>query len=460
MSSGIPRHYDNYVTSKSVGPWTLHELLGEGGNAEVFRATDDVGREVALKLITTKNAERERYKRFAQEIAVLRSLDDTTGVLPVVDSYLPGKPTREDRPWLAMPIATTLVDALQNQPLELVVTAVAAFATTLRRLHGIDIGHRDLKPSNLYKLDNEWLVGDFGLVAAPDTRGLTPGGRPLGPAHFMPYEMIVSPDTADPKAADVFSLAKTLYVLATDQRFPPEGHVPAGTRGFEIADYRPHPNARLLDALTDRCTRIHPEERPSMADVASDLSKWLDLPPDTIAVNVGDLRLPLRAKLEAQLAAEDIAAQRKEQWLEAIRRLGALVTPINEALRDLHPRPLIDAEPDEMTRNLVRTRVYGGSPEIVHTYQRLSSITAGERFSELALKFARTVELDEHGALILHLAIWVGYEHLNSLPFRWFPDAWAAPVGSVEAEEDMRLAVAEAATQLKEAVAVFTEKLP
>ena len=277
----------------------------------------------------------------------------------------------------------------------------------------------------------------------------------------MPYEMIANPDTADPARADVYSLAKTLWVLATDQRVPPEGHQPVGTRGFEIADFRPHPNDHLLDALVDRSTLIHPEERPSMAAVANDLDKWLNLPAETKAVDLGDLRARLRTKLETKLVEEDIAAQRKELWLVAIHRLTELVAPINQALRDLHPRAVIDAGPDEFTRNIVRSRNEAmGAQEIAQRNQKLSSITAGDRYRELSLKFARTVELSEDGELIVHLAVWVGYEHVNGLPFRWLPDAWVAPIASVEAENEMRAAVAEAAVRLSEAAAVFTDGLP
>lgn len=349
------------AVSPALDPKPSSSQLGEGGNAEVFKATDSGGREVALKVIKAVKEEKEPYQRFIREIATLRGLTDLSGVLPVIDAYLPVKPTREDRPWLAMPIAQTLDEALRGTTLEEVVEAVAAVAQTLARLHDEGVGHRDVKPSNLYRLDGEALVGDFGLVAAPDTRGLTPDGRPLGPAHFMPYEMIANPNTADPKAADVYSLAKTLWVLASDQRFPPEGHQPAGTRGFEINDYRPHPNARLLDALIDRSTRIHPEARPSMREVASDLAKWLALPPETKAVDLGEIRSRFRAKMEATLAQEDIDEQRRDLAYAAIRRLTELVGPLNQALLDLHPRAKIDGQ-----IFLGLDTSHGGDPRIRH----------------------------------------------------------------------------------------------
>jgi hypothetical protein len=41
------------TTGDSIGPWTLGERLGVGGNATVWRASRDGGEEVALKLINS-----------------------------------------------------------------------------------------------------------------------------------------------------------------------------------------------------------------------------------------------------------------------------------------------------------------------------------------------------------------------------------------------------------------------
>ena len=72
--------------------------------------------------------------------------------------------------------------------------AVAAIAGTLARLQSdFGIAHRDIKPGNLYELDGAWLIGDFGLVAVPDAKGLTVDGRQVGPAHYTAYEMILAP---------------------------------------------------------------------------------------------------------------------------------------------------------------------------------------------------------------------------------------------------------------------------
>src|SRR6266508_2780501 len=69
-----------------MGPWTLHEKLGSGGNATVWRATRTRGEEAALKVINTTKAQREPYRRFVQEIEFLRSLGDFPGVLTLLDA--------------------------------------------------------------------------------------------------------------------------------------------------------------------------------------------------------------------------------------------------------------------------------------------------------------------------------------------------------------------------------------
>ena len=154
----------------------------------------------------------EPYRRFRAEVGVLRRLTDP-GVLPLLDSHLPDRLSGDDPAWLAMPIATPLDEALAESPLAQTIEACATIADTLARLRrDHQLGHRDIKPGNLYEHDGHWLVGDFGLVADPSSDAITEGNRPLGPRHFCASEMVLRPAHADPGPADVYSLAKTLWV--------------------------------------------------------------------------------------------------------------------------------------------------------------------------------------------------------------------------------------------------------
>lgn len=448
---------------QTVGPWTLHESLGHGGNANVWKATR-AGSEmvVALKVINTTKVEREPYQRFVREIQFLRGHQDVLGLLPLFDAHLPDQPSKADQPWLAMPVATPIAQALAGSSLAEVVAAVAAIAGTLALLQqDFGIAHRDIKPGNLYQLDGAWMIGDFGLVALPDAKGLTVDGRQVGPAHYTAYEMILTPATADPHPADVYSLGKTLWVLATGQRFPPEGHQPAATRGFGIGDFRPHPRSASLDQEVDLMTRLHPDERPSKEQVARDLAAWQDLAATPTVFDVSAARARLHQKLRSSMAEQDIQEQYKRLAQTAVRRLQELTVPLNEGLKNLYPRTQVDIMSDQMTQNLLQTRGHGDlGRDIIFRWQRCTIVAPFDRPSSVTLRMSRLAELFSDGVLLLRLWVHVGPEKTMGSFFDWQSPDVSAPVGSIEMERMLQDGIAELAQGLKQGVDVFVEHLP
>lgn len=446
---------------RRVGSWALTERLGKGGNGEVWRARrSGHADEVALKIINATNANREPYQRFVREISVLQEIGSAPGVLPVIDSYLPDAPSSDDRPWLAMRIARPLAEALAGQPLARTVEACSAIADTLASLaqhHGL--AHRDIKPSNLYGLDDDWLVGDFGLVAVPNVEELTRSGRPLGPAHYLAYEMLLDPARADAHKADVYSLAKTIWVLACQQNYPPQGHQRADARMFTIAEMHPHGHAASLDRLVDRMTRVRADERPTMAEVAKELRRWLELPMTTRTLDVSAARARLQGKLSSELAAQDLLERRRDNAHAAARRLQELFKPLGQALTDLYPRAELNVMDDKPTQNTLRSHRYGGEPGIAWRWQRCSRVVVGPEHNEYALKTARCLELDAAGILVLHLLVEVGGRY-GSDDFRWQPEPGTAPVGTMQAERMLSDGVNELANALAEGIDVFVEQAP
>lgn len=447
---------------KRVGPWVLLEQLGRGGNATVWAATrGDDGKRVALKLVNTTRVEREPYQRFVREIAFLRDHQGAGGLLPLIDAHLPDEPSRSDPPWLAMPVATPIAEALRGRGLPDVVAAVATIADTLRTLQrDLGIAHRDIKPGNLYELDGNWLIGDFGLIALPDTAGLTVEGKPVGPAHYTAYEMIREPASADPHAADVYSLAKTLWVLATDQRFPPEGHQPAGTRGFGVGDFRPHPHAGALDQAIDLMTRLHPEDRPTKEQVARDLAVWLDLAEQPVDVDISELRARLNAKLSSSIALQDTRAQRKELALAAVRRLQQLTAPLNRALKELSPNTQVDSATDKMTTNLLTSDHGWGSPAVEFRWHRCTIVAPLDGPAPTVLRMGRSLELLEDGSLALHLMVHVGPDGVMATNYNWQRPATTAPVGTIEAEKMLEEGVRDLSAAVHAGIEALVEALP
>jgi Protein kinase domain len=448
---------------QAVGPWTLGERLGRGGNATVWMATRSGSTTaVALKLINTMKVEREPYQRFVREIEFLRDHQDIPGLLPLLDAHLPDQPDKTDQPWLAMPIATPIAQALEGRPLADVVAAAAAIAGTLALLqHESGIAHRDIKPGNLYELDGRWLIGDFGLIAVPDAKSLTQDGRQVGPAHYTAYEMILNPATADPHPADVYSLGKTLWVLATGQAFPPEGHQPVGARGFGIGDFRPHPQATSLDQEVDLMTRRHPEERPSKDQVARDLALWQELAGEPVILDLSADGARLRAKLRSAIAEQDTQQQYKDLAYAAVRRLQQLTAPLNEGLKNLYPRTQVDIMSDQMTQNLLRTLVHAElGRDIIFRWSRCTLVAPFSHPGSVTLRMSRSVELFSDGDLVVRLWVHVGLEKVMASIFDWQSPDLSAPVGSVEMEKMLQDGVTELAQGLKQGVEAFVEHLP
>ena len=447
---------------KSVGPWTIHERLGYGGNAMVWKATRSSSQSmVALKVINTKKVEKEPYQRFVREIRFLQEHQSVPGLLPLLDAHLPSQPSSSDQPWLAMPIAAPISEALACRALGDVVDAMAAIANTLACLQQeFNIAHRDIKPGNLYELNDSWLIGDFGLIALPDADTLTVDGRQVGPAHYTAYEMILNPATADPHPADVYSLGKTLWVLATGLGFPPEGHQPVGTRRFEIGDFRPHPNSNSLDQEVDLMTRLHPEERPAKQQVALDLKSWSEMSRGPIIFDVSEARTRLREKLESAIAQQDAIEHNKELALATVRRLQQMTAPLNEGLKSLYPRTEVDSMTDDLTRNLLRTRPNYRQPAVVFLWQRCTIISPFERTGSIVLKMGRSLELLSDGRLLLRTMVNVAPGRTMGSHYHWQSEDRYAPAGSVEAEKMLDEVVSELAEVLKRGVDVFVEHLP
>jgi serine/threonine protein kinase len=445
---------------QTVGPWTVHEQLGHGGNGTVWKATRPrTETAVALKVLAVTKIEHESYKRFIREIGFLRQHQGTPGLLPLLDSHLPDQPSKADRPWLAMPVATPIAQSLAGRPLPDVVEAMATIADTLARLQGeFDIAHRDIKPGNLYELDGSWLIGDFGLIALPDAETLTHDGRQVGPAHYTAYEMILSPTTALPHPADVYSLGKTLWVLTTGQAWPPEGHQPVGTRGFEIGDFRPHPRSGDLDQEIDLMTRLHAEERPSKAQVARDLAAWQSLAATPSVFDVSVARSRLREKLQFEIAEQDMVEQYKDLAHVAVRRLQELTAPLNAGLRDLYPGTQVDSMNDELTQNTVRTRHRG--QQVLFRWQRCTLVAPFSRTGSIMLRLSRSLELLGDGRIMLNLLVLVSPNGTMGSYFAWESGDRSAAVGSIDAEKMLEDSLGELSEALQQGVDVFVERLP
>lgn len=399
-----------------IGDWTLLAEIGRGGNAIVWRAAGPAG-DVALKVLNSHHVDSEPYTRFRQEIAALRVLEANPGVLPVLDADLPEAPTRHRRAWIAMPIAEPIDRALTESGLPEIVESLRDVARTIAGLHGIGIAHRDLKPSNLYRFESRSVVGDFGLVSIPGGADLT--GDRLGPANFLPYEMLINANDADATLADVYSFAKTLWVLATGQRWAPLGTQPAEDLAYSIAKYARHSGVRLLDTLVGRCTAFIPTSRPPMSEVAADLEAWLL--PGAAGGSIDLVAAPLARLLrvgEAQISADEHQRRLVEIGRAHSEALVELLAPLESRLELGYPMASGNVRDALVTGSLRPAREIG-SPGVLHEDIRATVVKASGGPYPLAVTVVRRLTVRADGTLEIKAQVTVSRLGMLGGPPLW-----------------------------------------
>lgn len=320
-------------TGHELGGWVLREVIGEGGNAFVWRA-ERRGTWAALKVLKPPHGS-ERYERFAQEVKVhLEVLRDVRGVLPLLEADVPTGSAITSPPWLAMPIAENLTKKLGGAPLvSIVVAIVAEIAETMASLHEqFGVSHRDIKPENLYWHDGGAAIGDFGLVEVPGGPDLSRSDRDLGPRDFLAPEMRAGSPLRQGPPADVFSLGLTTFALVTGSA--PRDGLRADEPSHLLAGAKDDLSLRSLDSALQRATSYRPEQRPTMHELASDLRSWLDPPlPLPVAPDLASLRVraealrprpdPARRLSEPLLSGlQDLVFNRSKPTFDALNQLG------------------------------------------------------------------------------------------------------------------------------------------
>lgn len=171
--------------ARFVGRYELHDVVGTGGFATVYRATDPSLQAVVAVKVLADNWSRdpEARRRFRAEAVLLRRARSVGGAQGLVEVY----DIDEDgagQPYYVMGYADrgTLAERARCGPWSAadLVPVIHALADTVGALHDDDIVHRDLKPSNvliqsdgragtngpgrLVRHDERLLVADLGLA--------------------------------------------------------------------------------------------------------------------------------------------------------------------------------------------------------------------------------------------------------------------------------------------------------
>ena len=189
--------------------FTIKRAIGRGGFGEVYYATSDSGKEVALKLIT-RNLEIER-RGVAQcmnlkcpnllAIHDIKGNDD--GDTFVIMEYVAGPN-----------LAQVLADYPQGMPIPEVRAWLRGLVEGVGYLHDHGIVHRDLKPANLFMEEGVVKIGDYGLSKMITSERVSNHSESIGTCHYMAPEISTGKYN---KPIDVYAIGVILFEMIVGQ---------------------------------------------------------------------------------------------------------------------------------------------------------------------------------------------------------------------------------------------------
>lgn len=255
-----------------IGNWMLVDRLGVGGNGEVWEVSSNGYENHAMKLLKTTDA--HIYERFKAETHILSNIKHD-GIIPLIDFHLPDD-INIDTPWFIMPKAISFEQYAEDKtPIELARQFVL-LGDTLSYLHSRGISHRDIKPANILFYNDRLYLADFGLVKYPGKERITPEKRDVGAKFTMAPEMRREASLADGLPADVFSLAKSLWIVLTKQEKGFDGQYNPSSI-LAIKNYCDGLYTTPLDNLLSESTDTDAFKRPDAKTFTSRLVEWIDL---------------------------------------------------------------------------------------------------------------------------------------------------------------------------------------
>jgi len=266
----------SFSQKQIFGDWILEEKIGQGGNGQVWRVRHSVLGAAAIKLLSFKDE--RAFIRFKAEVEALEKLRNVDGIVPLLDRFIPNK-FSDEVPWIVMPLAVPIRPNLLPQDNVRIVEYFLQLAVTISEVHLHGMSHRDIKPENLLFLNERIYLSDFGLVKFPGRQAITRERQDVGPKFTMAPEMRRSAYRADGQMADVFSFAKTLWVILSGKALGFDGqYVPSGA--LALKNFMPNQYTDSIDRLLQECTDDEPARRPTMIEVIRRLEEWITLARD------------------------------------------------------------------------------------------------------------------------------------------------------------------------------------
>lgn len=275
---------DKFIGKRLDGRYEIHELLGVGGMAYVYKAFDK--REncwVAIKILKEEfSSNSEFLRRFRNESRAIAVLSHPN-IVKVFDVSF------GDRiQYIVMEFidGITLKDYINQKGVLSWKESLYFTVQILRALqhaHEKGIIHRDVKPQNIILLqDGAIKVTDFGIARFSQSETQTMTDKALGSVHYIAPEQARGDFTSD--KADIYSLGAMMYEMLTGQLpFEAENAVSVAIMQLQAEPQKPRLINPQIPIGLEEITMKAMEKKPAMrfqsaGEMLSDIERFRQNP--------------------------------------------------------------------------------------------------------------------------------------------------------------------------------------
>lgn len=276
--------YEKYVGLVFDNRYQIEKIIGIGGMAIVFKATDLLMRRtVAVKILKDEIAAHEQsVKRFTNECRAVAMLSHPN-IVNIYDISV-----RANIKYIVMEFVEgiTLKNYMQHREvlnLREIISYNTQILKALEHAHKKGIVHRDIKPQNIMLLRNGIIkVMDFGIAKLPNADTISMADKAIGTVYYISPEQVKGKDID--ARSDIYSLGAMMYEMATGQ-LPFTADTPVSVALKQVND-TPQPPRELnpyipvgLEQIILRAMQKAPEDRyQSATEMLDQLQKLRDNP--------------------------------------------------------------------------------------------------------------------------------------------------------------------------------------